>query len=63
MKIMNYDTDKIIKGKTYRVNKHIGRVNGDSTANVRESLDKQNPEVTELTLKYGTSTPTHPRTN
>ena len=37
MKIMNYDTDKIIKGKTYRVNKHIGRVNGDSTANVRES--------------------------
>ena len=35
---MNYDTDKIIKGKTYRVNKHIGRVNGDSTANVRESF-------------------------
>ena len=25
--------------------------------------NKQNPEVTELTLTYGTSTPTHPRTN
>jgi hypothetical protein len=29
--------NKIIKGKTYRVNKHVGRVNGDSMANVRDS--------------------------
>ena len=33
-----YDTNEIIKGETYRVNKHIGRVNGDSMVNLRDSF-------------------------